>query len=111
MGMDVYGRDAKSEKGKYFRNNVWWWHPLWDYCLSQYPTVTQGCKQGHTNDGDGLSAGNSKKLAKLIKRDLENGRAQKYADAYMDKDKYPFSIDNLKEWQEFLDNCGGFNIY
>ena len=172
MGMDVYGRKPKNEKGEYFRNNVWFWHPLWDYCLRLYPTVTKECVDGHSNSGDGLSASNAKKLAKLIKKDLENGKAQEYADQYeqwqqslppqpckhcegtgvpknvstssesmssesasllvmtylLNEDQkckfcdgkgsrpdwalnYPFTIENLKEWQEFLDNCGGFNIY
>ena len=33
MGMDVFGKNPTDEKGAYFRNNVWFWHPLWDYCL------------------------------------------------------------------------------
>ena len=172
MGMDVYGRKPKNEKGEYFRNNVWFWHPLWDYCLRLYPNVTKQCVDGHSNSGDGLSASNAKKLAKLIKQDLENGKAQQYADEYaqwqenlppetctyckgtgvskktladseatssesitlqvvdllLNEDQkckicdgngtrpnwsthYPFTIENLREWQEFLDNCGGFNIY
>jgi len=172
MGMDVYGRKPKNEKGEYFRNNVWFWHPLWDYCLKLYPNVTKQCVDGHSNSGDGLSGSNAKKLAKLIKKDLENGTAQRYANEYAEWQKsllpetcthctgtgiakkilvnsetlsgesitlqaigsllnddqkcklcngngtrdnwhlsYPFSIENLQEWQEFLDNCGGFNIY
>ena len=31
MGMDVFGLAPKEEKGEYFRNNVWWWRPLWDF--------------------------------------------------------------------------------
>ena len=31
MGMDVYGREPEKELGKYFRSNVWWWRPLWNY--------------------------------------------------------------------------------
>jgi hypothetical protein len=33
MGFDVYGKSARSEKGEYFRNNVWWWRPLAEYVL------------------------------------------------------------------------------
>ena len=36
MGMDVYGRRPKSERGEYFRNNIWWWHPLADFILNHY---------------------------------------------------------------------------
>ena len=31
MGMDVFGLEPRKEKGEYFRNNVWWWRPLWDF--------------------------------------------------------------------------------
>ena len=24
----------ESNPGVYFRNNVWWWRPLWNYCLA-----------------------------------------------------------------------------
>lgn len=172
MGMDVYGRKPKNQTGEYFRNNIWFWHPLWDYCLEMYPVATAKCTDGHSNSGDGLNASDSKKLAQLIKKDLENGKAQKYSDRYEEIRKnlprqicthcdgtgianttslnleesfqepvkiqgigsllkedlkckmcdgngdrenwsshYPFTIENLKEWQQFLDNCGGFNIY
>lgn len=161
MGMDVYGRKPKNEKGEYFRNNVWYWHPLWNYCELMYPKVTAACKNGHDNSGDGLNLSDSIKLARLIKRDLKNGKAQKYKDEYDDylanlsqepcnicsstgiqkvnikeegtdieieKERqcfgcdgsgvrepfaknYPFTIENLTEWQQFLENCGGFNIH
>jgi hypothetical protein len=39
MGMDVYGKDAVSEKGEYFRNNVWYWRPLWNYCIEVAPDL------------------------------------------------------------------------
>ena len=160
MGMDVYGVKPKNEKGEYFRNNVWWWRPLWDYCLDFHPSVADKVKDGHSNSGDGLNAGDSKKLAAFIKKDLDSGKAQKYAqereeelnslpdvpceycettgsrtwqphEGPNDTDtvqiktcnsckgkgsvrpwptQYPFSVENLAQFQEFLDNCGGFSI-
>jgi DnaJ-class molecular chaperone len=158
--MDVYGVKPKNEKGEYFRNNVWWWRPLWDYCLDFHPSVADKVKDGHSNSGDGLNAGDSKKLAAFIKKDLDSGKAQKYAqereeelnslpdvpceycettgsrtwqphEGPNDTDtvqiktcnsckgkgsvrpwptQYPFSVENLAQFQEFLDNCGGFSI-
>jgi hypothetical protein len=35
MGFDLIGVNPRSEKGKYFYNNVWWWHPLW-ICVSEF---------------------------------------------------------------------------
>jgi len=36
MGFDLYSTgNHKSQKGEYFRNNVWWWRPLWDWTYEQ----------------------------------------------------------------------------
>ena len=148
--MDVYGTKPKNEKGEYFRNNIWYWRPLWDFCLETYPHIAGKVKSGYFNDGDGLNATDSKKLAKLIKQDLESGKVHQYSveretylnslplrgcehcdstgirnDEYVKgtcnackgvgqvKDwatQYPFDVNNVIEFQEFLDNCGGFSI-
>jgi len=78
MGMDVYGKNPTEKSGEYFRRNVWGWHPLWDYCLDMHPDISQKVKYGHSNDGDGLGAVNSRKLAKRLKEDIISGNAQKY---------------------------------
>ena len=54
MGMDVYGREPENEKGEYFRNNVWWWHPLWMYVEETFPEIAKLVPNAHSNDGDGL---------------------------------------------------------
>ena len=79
MGMDVYGKKPKSPQGEYFRNNVWYWHPLWDFCQDNF-AVARKVVNGHTNDGDGLNAADSKALGKGIFQMLNNGEAQKYID-------------------------------
>jgi len=151
MGMDVYGNRPKNETGEYFRNNVWWWRPLWDYCLDNYPSIAGKVEHGHSNDGDGLGASDAKKLAILLKRDIDSGKVSEYAQkrqAELDSlpledcehcsatgirnDKYvqgkcngcqgtgkiknwlthyPFDVENISNFQIFLDNCGGFKIF
>lgn len=44
MGMDVFGRAPTSEMGKYFGNNIRWWHPLADYCKEVAPEIASGCR-------------------------------------------------------------------
>jgi hypothetical protein len=80
MGMDVYGTKPTATVGEYFRRSVWGWRPLWDFCLENF-TVVSSVEHGHSNDGDGLDAEDSKELASLIRGMLEDGSAKKYVDA------------------------------
>jgi hypothetical protein len=75
MGMDVFGNNKEA----YFRNNVWWWHPLADYCMKQAPAVTSACKDWHTNSGCGLNEERCKKLAEILDEELSSGRTAAYA--------------------------------
>jgi hypothetical protein len=79
MGMDVYGKAATEPVGEYFRNNVWCWRPLADYVLSVAPTLANKCKHWHTNDGAGLNAADSMKLADILEAEVESGRTAAYA--------------------------------
>jgi hypothetical protein len=84
MGMDVYGRRPTSKTGEYFRNNVWYWHPLASFIQSRYADEIPKIKQlaWHSNDGDGLGANDSVKLAHLMQDDLNSGFVAQYAQAY-----------------------------
>jgi len=84
MGMDVYGNKPKTDKGEYFRNNVWWWHPLWDYVYSVAADLIPESvyDHGHSNSGAGLGARDAKKLGKLLLDEIEFGRTAKYENDY-----------------------------
>ena len=82
MGMDVYGRAPISETGTYFRNNVWWWRPLWNYCITQYPELTEEVVDGQTNSGDGLDAGNAYTLGTKLQEDIDSGVVAQYEKEY-----------------------------
>ena len=172
MGMDIIGKKPKNEKGKYFRNNVWWWRPLATFICDTYPDIAEKCEYWGSNDGDGLDAKTSRQLAKLIRQDLANGKVAEFEREYntwraeLPREKcsfceatgirrdevgqengmpdkelaeevkiwvgrefgwcnacqgvgttenwnagYPFSIENVEEFTEFLENCGGFEIW
>lgn len=83
MGMDVSGKEPLNEKGEYFRNNVWWWRPLWNYCLEVAPAIAGQVEHGHTNDGDGLGARDSFALAAVLRDELSSGRTAEYQKRYM----------------------------
>jgi hypothetical protein len=82
MGMDVIGVNPTTKRGEYFRNNVWWWRKLADYCLENHGDIAEKCEYWHSNDGDGLNADDSVALAERLLDDIANGRVDEYARSY-----------------------------
>ncbi len=118
MGMDLIGANPTTKKGEYFRNNVWWWHPLWDYCSFIAPEICNKVTHAHSNDGDGLDKNDSKKLAKLLNESLKDGTANKYIserNKRIAREKswevnYQIDENNINMFVKFLRGCGGFSI-
>src|SRR5687768_13699993 len=81
MGMDVYGKQPKTEVGRYFRANVWWWRPLWDYCAKLAPEIIPEDlhRAGHMNDGEGLDEVGARALAILLQAEIASGRCEAFA--------------------------------
>jgi hypothetical protein len=82
MGMDVCGNDPTSEQGRYFGNNVWWWHPLAAYACKVAPEITSACEHWHTNDGDGLDNQGALALADALQKEISASRTDAYARRY-----------------------------
>ena len=109
-------------KGVYFRNNCWWWRPLWDFCYnvarnSEYPSlITQETYfSGHHNDGAGLNDEDAKLLGAFLLKAIEDGNADDYKDRHesqqKDEDyKYPFDVENVEAFAHFCIQSGGFKI-
>ena len=82
MGMDVIGQNPTDEVGEYFRNNVWWWRPLWNYCESVAPELTSKVENAQYNDGDGLDGQDSVLLAEILLAEIALGNTKQYQDEY-----------------------------
>ncbi len=78
MGMDVYGQDPQSDEGGYFRNNIWWWNPLAEYCQLVAPDEAAHCEHWHSNDCDGLDGEQSIALADKLQAEIDSGRCERY---------------------------------
>ena len=80
MGMDVSGKNPVSKTGSYFRNNNWWWRPLWQYCHNVAPELIDEEKyiSGSYNDGKGLNAKGAAKLAVILETKLAEGHTKHY---------------------------------
>ena len=120
MGMDVYGNEPRNETGEYFRRNVWGWRPLADYITEMHPEEAKGCAYWHSNDGDGLDAEGSVVLAEALDDAIVDGRVNRWFDerkkqagSYSEDDIstwYYYNVDSVREFSDFLRNCGGFRI-
>ena len=90
MGMDVYGRAPEKEWGEYFRSNVWWWRPLWNYTaeIDRFYSEQKNANQliseelftsGHHNDGEGLETHEDcRELVQRLQWSIDEGLLAEY---------------------------------
>ena len=100
MGMDVSGLNPVSETGSYFRNNCWWWRPLWNYCRHVAPDLIDEDTfiSGGYNDGAGLDAKSAAKLAVILETKLAEGHTKIW------KKERELYLESLPD-----ENCGACN--
>ena len=122
MGYDVYGVKSKSETGNYFRNNVWWWRPLWRYVCEQFPDILNERDEegGCYNDGHAISERKAMRIGIGLTAKLESGEVEEYAKRFaqeresLDDDNwdksYPFNVENVEHFAKFCLESGGFEI-
>ena len=67
-------------KGIYFRNNCWWWRPLWDYCYQVADDIIDEKlhEDGHSNSGAGLDAYNAERLGQRLMELIADGSVIEY---------------------------------
>jgi len=82
--MDVVGKKPSTKEGEYFRNNLWWWRPLWDYCAVIGEDIIDKSvwESGHYNDGAGLDAEDALALGLRLMQEIESGRTAEYEAEY-----------------------------
>ncbi len=70
--------------GTYFRNNVWWWRPLWHFvCRACEDILTdKDIEQGSYNDGHKISKTKANKMAKELFRLIEADQVKAYESMY-----------------------------
>ena len=135
MGMDVCGRNPRSEAGEYFRANVWSWHPIHalivELCSDLLDEET--LRKLSYNDGAGPTDQETcTQMAKRFEVWMEHHAQGHTLETDMQVTKeghfvtdeelaanpdletespYGVSDEHLKEWVEFLRNCGGFEVW
>ena len=122
--MDKY---YEANPGVYFRNNVWWWRPLWEFvCMQCSDFMTDKQKLGGAyNDGKLIDQETAAKIGTKLEILLKDGTVKRWEKHIKtrnedlakndDKDKrfmsnYPFSQDNVENFAKFCLESGGFEI-
>lgn len=74
MGMDVIGERPKSAKGKYFRNNWWFWRPLWFLTCKVCDgiLVDEEKEAGHWNNGWLITKQKAARIADRLEQLLDD---------------------------------------
>tara|TARA_R100001244_G_C5171739_1_gene131757 strand:- start:10038 stop:10526 length:489 start_codon:yes stop_codon:yes gene_type:complete len=116
--------------GDYFRNNVWWWRPMWDYVCEKYKdtlTATDNT-MGHENSGHIICKEKAKRIATKLNNEIEDGSIKKMCMKYETDRKvliesncdsakakfafnYPMSVNNFQAFADFCKHSGGFEIW
>lgn len=118
---DTMNKWYSENPGVYFRNNVWWWRPLWQY-------VTEVCgdiltdsdlNHGSYNDGHFISKAKCQRIGRRLDKLLNDGDVAAHEKVWEERRAenkeafdaaYPFSEDNVKSFALFAKECGGFYI-
>jgi len=70
----------ETNKGVYFRNNVWWWRRLADYVCDHTGVVNEKDKdKWQYNDGHKVSEEEAKQIANQLEHLIKTGHTQKHA--------------------------------
>ena len=119
MGFDIVAVKPKNDHA-YFRNNVWWWRPLWQYCRMCDLITEKQFERGNYNDGHTISKEQAEQMAIRLIHMVEQESTKKYAEEYnawrnaLPKDDwnrhYPFTVENVENFARFCLNSGGFEI-
>ena len=112
-----------ANDGAYFRNNVWFWRPLWSYvCSVCYNILSdKDMDSGSFNDGHRISKTKAKRIASKLRKLLEGGHVELVEANYKQEQEqlsegdfnkhYPFSVQNVIEFERFCEHSGGFEIW
>lgn len=100
MGFDLMGK-SHEEKGKYFRNNCWWWRPLWQYIADECKDIltAKDISSGCYNDGHFISAKKAFAISQRLDKLIAEGKVKDY------EIDYKLSTELLPD--EICDICNG----
>lgn len=75
----------KNNPGLYFRNNVWWWRPLWCFVSASCSDIlTDGdIESGSFNDGHEISKTKAMRIGARLRKMIKSGAVKEYEEQIM----------------------------
>ena len=73
--------------GAYFRNNVWWWRPLWTYVCNTCSDILTEIQLdgGFVNGGTNIPKYKAIKIAKRLQEQVDNGNLKQASKEYKEQ--------------------------
>lgn len=119
---EKYWEDAKEHKnsnpGIYFRNNVWWWRPLWDYVceISEDVMSEEDIEAGHSNSGCEIHEDTIERILIKLHIEIALGNHKTYEKEHTEKlKKLPLETctyckgTGTREWPDGEQDCNVCN--
>ena len=81
---DAYFTYQENTPGSYFRTNVWFWRPLWQYVTVSCDDILteKDMENGGYNDGHRISKTKANRIASRLKKLDKDGSTMKYELSY-----------------------------
>jgi hypothetical protein len=100
---NAYEKWEKENPGVYFRNNVWYWRPLWIFvCGSCQDILTEkDMEKGSWNDGHIITKTKSKRIAARLRKLIKDLDVKIYA-AHFEEERQK-AQDHNKKIQDLID--------
>ena len=79
----------EENPGSYFRNNVWWWRPLWNYVCEVCEDVMSmdDMEAGDSNSGNQISEATVDRMVEKLVVEIALDNHKKHEEAYMERIK------------------------
>ena len=130
---DELDKYENSNIGIYFRNNVWFWRPLWAFVCDNCNDILSARQMTLGNSNDGVEIEDEEAVAihdrimidigeeqilkmhaeyeQMRQEAKENNKGKKLGDeGYNWEASYPFDADNVIRFAKFCKESGGFTI-
>ena len=124
---EQYNKHLEDNPGIYFRNNVWWWRPLWQFVCENCSDILddEDMERGCYNDHHLITEDKAMRIAIKLNSLLLDKTVDKYEEkheqerAELEKSdnedikfmaSYPFCRENIERFAKFCEQSGGFII-